>query len=160
MRPPRLGARLSVVLSLVPAQARSVADIGAGHGAFSARLAATGAVNVIATEAQAGPLSELRRNLDAWELQDRLDVRKGRGMEVLQPGDADCVVVAGVSARTALDVCAEAAEKRVRWMVIQCVQGQDQVEPWFADRAWRVLSRVDVQARRKRYPTWLVEVPA
>jgi tRNA (adenine22-N1)-methyltransferase len=159
VREPRLSARLRVVPALIPRQARSIADVGAGHGALSARLATTGAFKVIAIEAQPGPFAELCRNLLAWQVRDRLDVRYGRGVDVLLPGEADVVVVAGVSARTALEVCGEAASKSVRWMVVQCVQGQGQVEPWFAERAWIVLTRVDVEQRHKRYPTWLAEVP-
>ena len=158
-RPPRLGKRLSAVLSLVPVEAGRVADVGAGHGALSAQLVTTREVSVIATESREGPFAELCRNLSSWDVFDRLETRLGTGMDVLQPGEVDAVVVAGLSARTALNVCSQAPGKSVRWMVVQCVQGQDEVEPWFNAHAWRVLNRVDVTDRRHRYPTWLVEVP-
>jgi len=160
MRGPRLGKRLGAVLSLVPEAARTVADVGAGHGALGARLAAKAGINVIATEARTGPYAELCRNVSAWHMRDRLDLRQGSGLDVLGSGEVDAVVVAGVSARTALDVCSQAPAKRVRWVVIQCVQGQGEVEPWLNARGWRVLCRVDVRERRRVYPTWLAEVVA
>ncbi|HZU77600.1 MAG TPA: SAM-dependent methyltransferase, partial [Dehalococcoidia bacterium] len=39
---PRLPARLRAVRELLPAGARRVADVGAGHGALSAHVAARG----------------------------------------------------------------------------------------------------------------------
>ncbi len=160
MKPPRLGKRLSAVCSLIPPEAWSVADIGAGHGALSAHLAAEGRLRVIAVESQAGPLAELSRNLVEWDVRQQLDVRVGTGLQSLAPGEVDVIIVAGMSANTALDVCAQAEGKRVRWTVLQCVQGQRQVEPWFTAHRWRVLARVDVEERRRRYPTWLAEVAA
>jgi len=67
-------------------------------------------------------------------------------------------MIAGMSARNALTICAQAAQKRVRWIVLQCVQGQREVEPWLDARGWQVVRRVDVQQRHRRYATWLVEV--
>ena len=159
MSGPRLGGRLRAVLALVPAEAHRVADVGAGHGALSAHLAAAGVPTVIATESQDGPLAELCRNLDAWEARERVDVRRGSGLAPLRTDEVDAVVVSGVSARTALAMCADAGRKKVRWMVLQCMQGTDQVEPWMRANGWQVLTRVDAQAGRRRYPIWLVEVP-
>lgn len=158
MRAPRLTRRLRAALELVPDEAAAVADVGAGHGALSAHLAATR--SVVATEAQAGPFTELCRNLRAWAATDRVDAREGSGLAPLRAGEVDAVVVAGVSARTALCICEAADEKRVRWLVLQCVQHPEQVEPWLAQRGWPVLRRVDVLQRGRSYATWLVEVSA
>ena len=158
MTPPRLTRRLRAALELVPEEATAVADVGAGHGALSAHLAATR--SVIATEAQPGPYAELCRNLRAWSATDRVDAREGSGLAPLSEGEVDAVVVAGVSARTAQCICDAAAEKRVRWLVLQCVQHPEQVEPWLARRGWPVRQRIDVLQRGRTYATWLVEVCA
>jgi tRNA (adenine22-N1)-methyltransferase len=155
---PRLPRRLRTVLDLLPDGAARVADVGAGHGALSAHLSEDGRV-VIATESQDGPFAELCRNLDGWNARASVDTRRGAALQPLQRGEVDAVVVAGVSAHTALSICQEAREKRVRWVVLQCVQGVSQVEPWLAAQGWPVLSRVDAVDRRRTYPTWLVGVP-
>ena len=61
---PRLPTGLRALVEVIPPVQR-VADVGAGHGAVSARLAAERR-RVIAAEAGPGPLAELRRNLASW----------------------------------------------------------------------------------------------
>ena len=158
MKPPRLPPRLRTVLELLPAEAARVADVGAGHGALSAHLSRAGRV-VIATESQDGPFAEMCRNLDGWEAHTSVEARRGAGLQPLLPGEVDAVIIAGVSAHTALSICQEAREKRVRWVLLQCVQGVSQVEPWLTAHGWPVLSRIDAVDRRRTYPTWLVGVP-
>ena len=58
-----LSTRLRSVGSLIPPGTGSVADVGAGHGALCAGLAARTSARIIATEISAGPLGELRANL-------------------------------------------------------------------------------------------------
>jgi tRNA (adenine22-N1)-methyltransferase len=114
---------------------------------------------VVATEAAAGPYAELCHNLADWDTAAAVEVRRGAGLSVLEPGEVEAVVVAGLSARTVIGVCEQAAGKRVRWMVIQCAQRPDQMERWLCDQRWIVRRVLEVEERRRRYPTWLVEVP-
>jgi tRNA (adenine22-N1)-methyltransferase len=157
MRPPRLPGRLRALDAFVPEEAGTIADVGAGHGALSVHLARQMST-VIATEAKPGPFAELQRNLRAWDAAGVVDARLGLDLEPLNPGEADVVVVAGIGARTAIRICSQAAAKAVRWIVLQCVQDCDEVEPWLAGCGWRVVRRDDIVERGHTYPTWLVEV--
>ena len=159
MTSPRLPRRLRVALQLLPDGARSVADVGAGHGALAFHLGAT-VTRVIATELRSGPYAELCRNLGSWDAAANIETRLGPGLHPLAAGEVDAAVLAGTSARTALAISELAPAKSVRWLVLQCMQGSHQVEPWLQARAWRVAERSDVADRRRVYPTWLVEVAA
>ena len=159
MTEPRLSARLRAVAALVPAEAARVADVGAGHGALSLHLARRGSA-VIAVESQTGPLDELKANLQMWHATSQVEVRHGDGLSVLRPGEVDTVVVAGVGGHTALRIAAPAREMAVRWLVLQCMQRGEVVEPWLASQGWAVLERKDVRDGRRAYPAWLVEVAA
>ncbi len=57
---------------------------------------------IIATELSAGPLRELRANLAAWRLSERVEVRCGPGLAPLAPAEVDVAVIAGVGATTML----------------------------------------------------------
>jgi tRNA (adenine22-N1)-methyltransferase len=153
-----LPVRLRAAVSLVPPEAASVADVGAGHGAVAAHLALRGRARVIATELSAGALAELRANLAVWQLTDRVEVRAGPGLSPLAFGEAEVVVVAGVGARTALQIAAQAPELGVRKMVLQCMQRDLLVEPWLAARGWGVLASDMCLQRGRPYVTRLVEV--
>jgi len=158
MNPPRLPQRLRAVLELVPHDAARIADVGAGHGALAVHLALRG-VSVIATESQPGPLAELRRNLRSWQAADVVTARGGDGLEAIDDGEVDTVVVAGMGARTVLRILDRARGRGVRRVVVQSMQRHELVEPWFSANGWQVLRRVDIAERRRTYPAWLAELP-
>lgn len=158
MTVPRLNHRLRTLLQLVPDSA-SVADVGAGHGAVAVHLAHRGATTVIATEASRGPYEELCRNLRWWGAEARVEARFGSDLEPIAAGEVEGVVAAGMGARNLLSICAGAAERRVGWVALQCVQDNELIGPWLEAAGWRVRTMVVVMDRRHNYPTWLCEVP-
>jgi tRNA (adenine22-N1)-methyltransferase len=153
----RLPPRLRSVAALVPAGA-AIADVGAGHGALAAKLSMAGGPRVIATERSPGPLAELRRNLVAWHADQRVEIRCGDGLLPLEWAEVDGAVVAGMGARTALAIAAAAPSRGLRWLVLQCMQRDQLVEPWLVERGWPVrASDVSVQ-RGRAYTARLVEL--
>lgn len=156
---PRLPRRLRVLRDLLPPG--SVADIGAGHGALAAHLAAAGR-RVVATEAQPGPLAELRANLDAWGAGDVVTARSGSGLEPLAPGEVDGAVAAGMGGHTLVSIAGAAPALGLRWVALQCVQRAEVLEAWLdgpaAEAGWRVLEAREVVERGRSYPTWVLAV--
>lgn len=159
MTTPRLPQRLRALLALLPA-ARSVADVGAGHGALAVHLAHAGVARVIATEAARGPYDELRRNLALWSASAAVEARLGANLDPIAPGEVEGVVAAGMGARNLLSICAGAAERGVRWVGLQCIQDAELVDPWLQARGWQVLASCVPVERRHAYPTWVALVGA
>jgi tRNA (adenine22-N1)-methyltransferase len=143
---------------MVPGDARAVADVGAGHGALAAHLALRGIDRVIATEVGDGPLRELRGNLAAWRVNDRVEVRRGDGLEPLRDGEVEIAVIAGLGAVTALGIAAGAPRRGVRQLVLQCMQRGHLVEPWLRTRGWPVRASATCVQRGRSYTVRLVEV--
>jgi tRNA (adenine22-N1)-methyltransferase len=135
----------------VPTEAGSVADIGAGDGQVALALARRG-LRVIATEV--GPSSFLR-------LPPSLDRRRGDGLSVLQPGEVDGVVVAGMGGRTIAGVLQAGSEVAVslRWLVLQPQQHASWLEAWLLQAGYRLLGARDVDQGRRSYRVLLVEPP-
>jgi len=148
-----LPRRLGAILDLIP-QGDAVADVGSGHGALAAHLAARGG-RVIATEVTQAALLELRQNLRRWGISG-VEVRHGRGLEPLGRREVDGVVVAGMGARTILDVVAQGDLRGLRWLLLQPMQHSDLVEPWLRARKWDVLDHVIPVQKGRGYPTWRV----
>ncbi len=157
MTVPRLNHRLRTLLDVIP-PARSVADVGAGHGALAVHLAHRGATTVIATEAGRGPYAELCHNLRWWGADRRVEARFGNDLEPIAPGEVEGVVAAGMGARSLLSICTGAAGRGVRWVALQCVQDPELIAPWATARGWRTVSAAVVVDRRHNYPTWVFEV--
>jgi tRNA (adenine22-N1)-methyltransferase len=150
---PRLSARLRAVLDLIPARG-SVADVGSGHGRLAAALAWTGR-RVIATERTPSTVGGLRRDLS--RLGTVLPVRMGEGLQAMQPGEVDTVVIAGLGGRSVLRIL-EQGEWLPRRLVLQPMQDQEMVAEWIAARGYPA-TEVEVEERGRTYRAWRVDVP-
>ena len=101
-RLPVLDARLSAAAAYVR-PGHPAADIGCDHGKLSAWLAGSGRCpRVFACDLRPDPLEKARRRCAPWA--DRVDCRLGSGLEVLAPGEADDIIIAGMGAETILDI--------------------------------------------------------
>jgi tRNA (adenine22-N1)-methyltransferase len=148
----KLSPRLRRVLDLVPADG-AVADIGSGHGALAAALAARGQ-RVIATERTPSREARLRRDLARRGVP--VATRRGEGMNVFADGEVDTVVIAGLGGRSLLRIM-ESSCWLPRWLVLQPMQDADLVEGWIRARGWPVVDAEAVE-RGRRYRAWRVRV--
>jgi tRNA (adenine22-N1)-methyltransferase len=104
-----LSPRLAAIAALVPPGA-TVADIGTDHAALPLDLVRSGrADRVIATETAAAPYAAALRALLAAgaELSARVDLRFGRGLAPLRPGEVSVIVLAGMGGRLMLEILAQ-----------------------------------------------------
>ena len=101
---PKLDERLQTAADLVR-PCDTAADIGCDHGTLSAYLACTGrARRVIAADLRPGPLSTAQKTCEEAGCLAHVELRLGDGLSVLAPGEAQAVVIAGVSAQTAIEM--------------------------------------------------------
>lgn len=99
---PQLDARLAAAAAFVR-PGHTAADIGCDHGKLSAWLAGSGRCpRVLACDLRPGPLDKARANCAPWA--DRIEFRLGSGLSVLEPGEADEIVIAGMGAETILEI--------------------------------------------------------
>ncbi len=78
-----------------------VADVGTDHALLPIYLIREGlATRVIATDVERGPYSRALSRVEAEGLGDRIEVRKGDGLEPLAPGEVQEVVIAGMGGQT------------------------------------------------------------
>lgn len=103
----RLGARLLAAASLVQ-KGRPAADIGCDHGKLAVWLARRGAPRVIAVDSRALPLSRAAAFARRAGVSHLVDCRLGNGLLPLAPGEAQEIVVAGLSGETIADILAAA----------------------------------------------------
>lgn len=95
-----LGQRLKTIAGHVPIGAR-VADIGSDHGYLPAWLAQTGrAQRVIAGEINHDPARRASETCFEFGLEDQMEVRLGDGLQVIEPGEVDVIVISGMGGTT------------------------------------------------------------
>jgi len=101
---PALDARLTAAAELCR-PGLPVADIGCDHGKLTAYLACTGLYpKVIGADLRPGPLSKAVLTVKSARCEDRVELRLGDGLTVLEPCEVGTVVLAGVSAQTTIEI--------------------------------------------------------
>lgn len=96
--------RLEALARRVPV-AHVVADVGCDHGRLGELLLRTRPeLRLIASDVSAASLMKARRRLGGQFAPARFEARLGDGLEVLRPGEADVIVIAGIGGRTIADI--------------------------------------------------------
>ena len=105
-----IGARLEVIAALVP-QNCVVADIGTDHAYLPVWLMQNGLIKAaIAADIAEGPCRAAQTNIGMYGLKDKIEVRRGSGLTVLKPGEADGAVIAGMGGSTIVQILEESPE--------------------------------------------------
>ena len=101
----RLSTRLAQIASYVR-RGESVCDIGTDHGFIPIWLVQNGVTDrVIMSDVSRGSLDKAIKDAEDELGKDNIpDARLGDGLDVLTPGEADCVIIAGMGGIQILDI--------------------------------------------------------
>lgn len=133
-----IGERLETIGRLVPAGS-VLADIGTDHAYLPVWLLQQGRISrAVAGDIAAGPCVAARTTVATHGLQDRVEVRQGSGLEVLQPGEADCIVIAGMGGSTISSILAASPEiaRSAKLLVLQPMAGAAGLRQWLTANGW------------------------
>lgn len=97
MKDVNLSKRMEAVVNMVSPQSFTIADVGCDHAYVSiALMQRKMADKVIAMDVRTGPLDIAGRNVADAGYSNRIDIRLGDGLEKLEPGEADAIIIAGM----------------------------------------------------------------
>lgn len=154
-----LGPRLRAIASLAPENCRVLADIGTDHGYIPAALLLEGRIQrAVAADVGREPLEHARRTAARLGLEDQIDFRLGDGLSVLEPGEADVIVIAGMGGDTISGIL-EAAP----WsgdgalLLLQPMSRAETLRRWLLERGYTVLAERLVQDKGTLYPILTVQ---
>lgn len=89
-----------------------VADIGCDHAHTGIWLIQNGiASKVIAMDVRKGPLEKARENLKLYGLEGTIETRLSDGLEKLNEGEADTVIIAGMGGTLTVEILKKGLEK-------------------------------------------------
>lgn len=118
---PHLDERLLAAARLVKA-GLPAADIGCDHAKLSAWLVCTGRCpNVIACDLREGPLKKAAATCREYHCEDKVELRLGSGLDPLSPGEAQSIVMAGVSAQTTIEILEAAPWVNTEGLRLVCI---------------------------------------
>lgn len=155
----QLSKRLESVSSLVTPGFR-VADIGTDHGYIPLWLIMQGVIpGAIAMDIHKGPLQRAKVNIQAYELEEKIETRLSDGLGELRPGEADCVVIAGMGGSLVIKILKEGAEvlRTVRELVLQPQSDMEKVRRFLQKEGYRITSEKMILEDGKFYPMMRAE---
>lgn len=140
----QLSLRLHTIAQLIPNGAK-VADIGSDHAYLPAYLVQSGKSRyVIAGEVNDGPYESAKRNIKQLKLEEYVYVRKGNGLEVIQPNEVDTIVIAGMGGSLITQILLQGLTKLegVSRLILQPNVGENFVRMFAISHGWELTKEV------------------
>lgn len=150
---PHLDERLSAAAKLVKA-GLPAADIGCDHAKLSAWLVCTGRCpRVVACDLREGPLQKAAETLKACGCEDRVELRLGSGLEPMRPGEAQSIVMAGISAQTTIEILQAAPWVKTPGLRLVCVPATKVwvLRQWLWQQGFELVADEPVKAAGRWY---------
>ena len=143
----KLTDRLLKIASLV-SEGKRVADIGTDHGYIPVYLLNKGTVPfAILADVNKGPLENARKEVRHNKLSDKTDLRLGSGIKVLNKGEVDEVIIAGMGGILISELLEAKKEvsHSVDKLILQPMQAQEELRKYLLNNGYEILDEVLVQ---------------
>lgn len=142
-----ISLRLKMVADFVPNGTR-VADIGADHAYLLIHLARAGKLEKgIAVEKNQGPYEAAKHHIVMMDVEEKIEARLGDGLSVLQPGEVEVVVIAGMGGALIAQILDEGKEKltSIHRLILQPNVGGKRVRAWLKDHGFHLVDETLVE---------------
>lgn len=137
-----LSKRLFTIAEYVP-NGKRVADIGSDHALLPSYLISEGiSPYAIAGEVNKGPLEAARRQIDALKIADKVDVRLGSGLKVINDGEVEVITIAGMGGGLIVEILQEGFAKlnNIERLILQPNVGSELVRDWLDNNKWNIIN--------------------
>ncbi|RYL90413.1 class I SAM-dependent methyltransferase [Sporolactobacillus sp. THM19-2] len=141
MKDIHLSERLCAVLNFIPDRC-VLADIGSDHALLACKAVEDGrAIRAIAGEVRVGPFRRSEEGVRNRGLDEMVCVRLGDGLSVLAPGEADCIVIAGMGGELITDILQRGRDRlnEQTTLILQPNIREPLCRSWLAAHHWAVL---------------------
>ncbi len=148
-----LDSRLQAVADFVSPGAR-VADIGTDHAYLAVNLAQEkNASYIVAADKNHGPCIAADRTISEADLSDKIQVREGDGLAVLEPGEVDTVCIAGMGGVLIADILEAQPEvvDKLDHLILQPMQGIAELRKRLYKLGWYIEDESLVEADKRIY---------
>lgn len=154
-----LSPRLKVAASYVQAGS-VVADIGTDHAYLPIYLVGQGICQrVIGSDLNKGPFQSANQSVKEKNLQNFIDIRLGDGLQVIKPGEADTIVIAGMGGKVIKEIliASPLVLQLARKLILQPMVASGQLRLWLADNGWQITDEELVRDDNRIYEIIVAE---
>ena len=143
----KLSNRLFEIASLVTKNKR-IADIGTDHGYIPAYLLKNNYIEyAILADINKGPLENAKKEIEYNNLQDKVSLRLGSGLEILQVNEVDEVIIAGMGGVLISEILEKRKNvaKSLERLILQPMQSQEELRKYLLNNGYEILDEVLVK---------------
>ncbi|KIL44430.1 tRNA (adenine(22)-N(1))-methyltransferase [Jeotgalibacillus soli] len=154
-----LSDRLHAVASFIP-KGSTMADIGSDHAYLPCFVVKQGIVQkAIAGEVVEGPFLSAKKQVEEDQLSDFIDVRKGNGLAVMEPGEVDVITIAGMGGPLIAQILEDGKNKLpgVKRLILQPNINAISIRDWLVPNEWKVIDEQILMEDGKIYEIIVAE---
>jgi tRNA (adenine22-N1)-methyltransferase len=158
----KLSKRLQMNASLVTPQNR-LADVGTDHGYIPVWLVQNEVIpSALAMDVNEGPLMRAKEHIQEFHLESRIHTRLSDGLQALQPGEADSVLIAGMGGALTIRILSEGRTvlRSVKELILQPQSEIDKVRHYLEEAGYVITDENMVFEEGKYYPVMRAEAGA
>ena len=145
--------RLKAIVHMVPSS-KCVLDVGTDHGFVPVYLVKEGITEkAIVTDISAASLNKARALIKKEGLEDKIECRLGDGFGIIQPGEADTAILAGMGGlliRNILKDSLNVAES-IKTFLLQPMSAQDLLRRWLVEHGYTIIDETLVREDGRFY---------
>ncbi|WP_347549560.1 tRNA (adenine(22)-N(1))-methyltransferase TrmK [Pseudalkalibacillus hwajinpoensis] len=148
-----LSERLKMVARFVPNNSR-VADIGSDHAYLPCFLMNNKQITfAVAGEVNEGPYQSALNQVKRSGFEDVISVRKGDGLEVIEPGEVDVITIAGMGGQLIRDILLGGLEELlgVKRLILQPNVAAHLLRKRLAELDWELVEETILEEDEKIY---------
>ncbi|WP_454192116.1 tRNA (adenine(22)-N(1))-methyltransferase [Paenibacillus sp. Marseille-Q7038] len=157
----KLSKRLQLLHDLMD-PGRILADIGSDHALLPVACVRSGqAVKAIAGELNEGPFEAAKKQVASAGLSANIEVRRGDGLDVIEPGEVDTVTIAGMGGALIAAILDRGIHRLegVTRLILQPNVGEDILRRWLYEHDFVVEAERIIEEDGKIYEV-IAAVPA
>ena len=152
-----ISIRLKAIIDMVP-ECGVAADIGCDHGKVAAALIRRGkAQRAVCSDISGKSLDKARRLVKAKKLEEHISLREGDGLSVLEDGEADVAVLAGMGGELIVDILKAAGQKAPDTLVLSCNTASGILRKWLTGNGYYIADEAIEYENRRYYPVMLAK---